>query len=285
MLAITGATGKLGRLIIAALLKRAAPGGIAALVRDVGKAADLAAKGLIVREADYDRPETLGPALAGVDRLLLIAGNQVGRRVLQHEAVIDAASTAGVKLIAYTSLLHADRSTIGLAEDHRQTEAHLRASGLPHVLLRNGWYTENYTASLAATLRLGVLMGAAGDARIASATRADLAEAAAAVVMAPADQAGRIYELAGDEAYTLAEFAAELSRQAGKTVIFHNLSEGDYRAALVAAGLPEALAAKVAQWDAAAGQGALYDDSHQLSRLIGRPTTPLKDAIAAALAG
>lgn len=213
MLAITGATGQLGRLVVAALLKTVPAGEIAALVRDVGKASDLAVKGVVVREADYDRPETLGPALAGVDKLLLISGNEVGRRVPQHKAVIDAARTAGVKLIAYTSVLHADTSPLGLAEEHRQTEALLRASGVPWVLLRNSWYTENYTASTPAALEHGAVLGSAGDARIASATRVDFAHAAAAVLLAQENQAGRIYELAGDEAYTLAEFAAELSRR------------------------------------------------------------------------
>ncbi len=257
-------------------------GEIAALVRDVGKASDLAAKGVVVHEADYSRSETLGPALAGVDTLLLISGNEVGHRVPQHKAVIDAARTAGVKLIAYTSVLHADTSPLGLAEEHRQTEALLRASGVPWVLLRNSWYTENYIASIPAAIEHGAVLGSAGDTRIASATRVDFADAAAAVLVAQEDQAGRIYELAGDEAYTLAEFADELSRQAGKTVIFRNLSEADYKAALVGAGLPEAEAAMLAQSDAAAGQGALFDDGHQFGRLIGRPTTPLKDAIAAA---
>ncbi|WP_333972367.1 SDR family oxidoreductase [Sphingobium aromaticiconvertens] len=285
MLAITGATGQLGRLVIAALLRTVPAGEIAALVRDVDKASDLAAKGVVVREADYNRPETLGPALAGVDKLLLISGNEVGHRVPQHKAVIDAAKTAGVKLIAYTSALHADTSPLGLAEEHRQTEALLRESALPTVLLRNSWYTENYTASIPAALQHGVMIGSAGVARIASATRADFANATAAVLVAPEDQAGRVYELAGDEAYTLAEFADELSRQTGKTITFQNLSEADYKAALVGAGLPEAVAAMLAQSDAAAGQGALFDDSHDLGRLIGRPTTPLKDAIAAALKG
>ncbi|MEQ6332604.1 SDR family oxidoreductase [Sphingobium sp. MK2] len=284
MLAITGATGQLGRLVISALLKTVPAGEIAALVRNIDKASDLAAKGVVVREADYSRPETLGPALAGIDKLLLISGNEVGHRVPQHKAVIDAARTVGVKLIAYTSVLHADTSPLGLAEEHRQTEALLRESGVHYVLLRNSWYTENYTASIPSALQHGVVRGSAGDARIASATRADFADATAAVLVAQEDQAGRVYELAGDEAYTLAEFADELSRQAGMTIIFRNLSEADYKAALVDAGLPEAVAAMLAQSDAAAGQGALFDDGHQLSQLIGRPTTPLKDAIAAALA-
>ena len=279
MLAVTGATGKLGQLVVAALLQQLQPGKIAALVRAPAMASDLAAKGVIVREADYDRPETLGPALAGVDKLLLISGSEIGRRVPQHKAVIDAAKAAGVKLIAYTSLLHADTSSLGLADEHRQTEVLLKESGVPYVLLRNGWYTENYTASIPAALQHGALLGSAGEGRIASATRADYAAAAAAILAASEDQGGRIYELAGDEAYTLAEFAAELSRHSGRDVVYRNLPEADYRAALVGAGFPGPVAAMLAQSDAAAGQGALFDDGHQLSKLIGRPTTKLRDLL------
>ena len=282
MLAVTGATGKLGQLVVAALLELP-PGKIAALVRAPAMASDLAAKGVIVREANYDHPETLGPALAGVDKLLLISGSEIGRRVPQHKAVIDAAKAAGVKLIAYTSLLHADTSSLGLADEHRQTEALLKESGVPHVLLRNGWYTENYTASIPAALQHGALLGSAGEGRIASATRADYAAAATAVLAASEDQAGRIYELAGDEAYTLTEFAAELSRHSRRDVVYRNLPEADYRAELVGAGLPDPVAEMLAQADAAASQGALFDDGHQLSKLIGRPTTTLMDVIAAAL--
>jgi NAD(P)H dehydrogenase (quinone) len=279
MLAVTGATGKLGQLVVAALLQQLPPGKIAALVRAPAKAFDLAAKGVIVREANYDRPETLGPALAGVTKLLLISGSEIGRRVPQHKAVIDAAKAAGVKLIAYTSLLHADTSLLGLADEHRQTEVLLKESGVPYVLLRNGWYTENYTASIPAALQHGALLGSAGEGRIASATRADYAAAAAAILAASEDQGGRIYELAGDEAYTLAEFAAELSRHSGRDVVYRNLPEADYRAALVGAGFPGPVAAMLAQSDAAAGQGALFDDGHQLSKLIGRPTTKLRDLL------
>jgi NAD(P)H dehydrogenase (quinone) len=279
MLAVTGATGKLGQLVVAALLQQLPPGKIAALVRAPAMASELAAKGVIVRQANYDRPETLGPALAGVDKVLLISGSEIGRRVPQHKAVIDAAKAAGVKLIAYTSVLHADTSSLGLADEHRQTEVLLKESGVPYVLLRNGWYTENYTASIPAALQHGALLGSAGEGRIASATRADYAAAAAAILAASEDQGGRIYELAGDEAYTLAEFAAELSRHSGRDVVYRNLPEADYRAALVGAGFPGPVAAMLAQSDAAAGQGALFDDGHQLSKLIGRPTTKLRDLL------
>jgi NAD(P)H dehydrogenase (quinone) len=283
MYAVTGSTGHLGRLVIAKLLDTVPSGEIVAIARTPDKAADLAARGVVVREGDYDRPETLGPALDGVDKLLLISGSDIGQRARQHRAVIEAAEEAGVGLIAYTSILHADTSAIGLAEEHRQTEARLAESDVPHVLLRNGWYTENYTGSVPVALEHGVVLGSTGDAEVAPATRSDFAAAAAAVLTSDEDQTGRTYELAGDEAFTMTEYAAELSRQSGTEVNYHDLPEEEYRGALVEAGLPEPVAAMIAQSDAAAREGALYDDSGDLSRLIGRPTTPLSDAIAAAL--
>jgi NAD(P)H dehydrogenase (quinone) len=187
-----------------------------------------------------------------------------------------------VGLVAYTSLLHADRSPMGLATEHRETEALLRASGLPHVLLRNGWYTENYTAGVPAALQYGAVLGSAGDGKIASAARADYAAAAAAVLSLD-DQAGRVYELAGDQAYTLSELAAEIARQAGQPVVYRDLPEAAYEAALVQAGLPGFLAAMLAESDVGAAKGGLFDDSRELSRLIGRPTTPLAEMVKAAL--
>ncbi|MBV8647656.1 SDR family oxidoreductase [Paludibacterium sp.] len=285
MIAITGATGQLGRLVIDALLTRVPANQIVAAVRSPAKAQDLAAKGVIVREADYSRPDTLVSALTGIDKLLLISSNEIGQRAVQHQAVIDAAKQAGVKLVAYTSVLHADRSPLGLAEEHRQTEAALKAAGLPHVLLRNGWYTENYLASVPSALQYGVLMGSAADGRIASASRRDYAEAAVAVLTAPDNQAGKVYELAGDSAYTLSELAAEVARQSGKTVTYNHLPEAEFKAMLVSVGLPEPLAQLLADSDAGAARGALFDDGGQLRRLIGRPTTPMKESLAAALKG
>lgn len=284
MIAVTGATGQLGRLVIDALTSRVAAGDIVALVRDPAKAADLAARGIAVRRADYDEPETLAAALAGIDRLLLISGNAIGHRLPQHRAVIEAAKAAGVPFIAYTSVLRADTSTLGVAVEHRATEELLAASGIPHALLRNGWYTENYTASVPVALQHGVVLGSAGEGRIASAARADYAEAAAAVLTAAELPAGRVYELAGDRAFTLAEFAAELSRQTGRAIPYNNLPEAEYRGILLHAGLPEGLADLIAQSDAAAAGGALFDDGRALGRLIGRPTTPLAASISAALA-
>ncbi|MFY9261531.1 MAG: SDR family oxidoreductase [Gallionella sp.] len=282
MIVVTGATGQLGRLVIAALLKKTTAGNIVAAVRNVDKAKDLAALGVQVRHADYSQAESWDAALQGVDKVLLISSSEVGQRTQQHRNVIDAAKRAGVKLLAYTSLLRADTSVLGLAAEHRETEALIRASGVPFTLLRNGWYTENYTAGIPAALSLGAVYGCAGEGRIASAARADYAEAAA-VVLTAADQAGKVYELAGDTAYTLSEFAAEISRQSGKAIGYVNLPEAAYKQALLGAGLPEFLAELLANSDTGVSQGALFDDSHQLGRLLNRSTTSLTTAIAAAL--
>jgi NAD(P)H dehydrogenase (quinone) len=283
MFAITGANGQLGRLVVQQLIARGVPAGqIVALVRQPAKAADLAALGVVVREADYNRHATLGPALAGVQRLLLVSSSEVGQRLPQHQAVVAAAQAAGVGFIAYTSLLRADTSPLGLGAEHVATEAALRTSGLAHAILRNSWYTENYLASVPPALQHGAYIGAAGEGRIASATRQDYAEAAAAVLLAP-PASGTVFELAGDSAYTLAEFAAELSRQSGKSVPYVNLPQAEFEAALVGAGLPGPLAALLADSDAGAAQGGLFDDSGTLAKLIGRPATPLAQAMATAL--
>ncbi|OON40384.1 NAD(P)-dependent oxidoreductase [Izhakiella australiensis] len=282
MIAITGATGQLGRQVIDTLLKSVAAKDIVAAVRSPEKAADLAARGLQVRQADYAQPATLSGAFAGVEKLLLISSSEVGQREAQHQAVIDAARRAGVKLIAYTSLLHADRSPLGLGVEHRATEAALQASGIPFVILRNGWYSENYAASIAPAIAHGVFAGAAGEGRIASAARQDYAEAAAAVLVKE-DQAGKIYELAGDSAYTLTEFAAQIAASSGKSVSYQNLSEADFTALLKGAGLPDGLAAMLADSDVGASQQGLFDDSHTLSTLIGRPTTPWQQTVEATI--
>jgi NAD(P)H dehydrogenase (quinone) len=279
-IAITGATGQLGRLVAAALLQRGPASDLVALVRSPEKAADVSSQGVEVRQADYERPETLLTALQRVERLLLISSSEVGKRVAQHRAVIEAAKAAGVGFLAYTSILHADTSPIGLAEEHRQTEAALKASGIPFATLRNGWYTENYLGAIAPAVAHGVVLGASGDGRIAAATRADFAEAAAAVLTTATPA---IYELGGDDPFTMAEFAAEIARQAGKPVTFQNMPEADYRAALLGAGLPPFLADLVSQSSACAARGALNDESHTLSRLIARPTTPLANVIASGL--
>lgn len=283
MIVITGASGQLGRLVIAQLLETVPASRLVAAVRDPAKVVDLAAKGVQVRQADYSQPATLDRAFEGAEKVLLISSSEVGQRVTQHQAVIDAAKRAGVKLLAYTSVLHADTSALGLAEEHRQTEAALAQSGVPAVVLRNGWYHENYTAGVAHAVANGAHFGSAGEGRISSAARADYARAAAVVLTAAEDQAGKVYELAGDESYTLKEFAAQIAEQSGKPIIYTDLPEADYKGALLQAGLPEFVAELLANSDTAAAKGALFDDSRQLSRLIGRPTTPLTSSIAEAL--
>ena len=282
MIVVTGASGQLGRLVVEALLKKLPAGEIVAAVRNPETVADLAARGVQVRQADYDQPGSLVTAFKGADKLLLISASEVGRRVPQHRAVIDAAKAAGVGLLAYTSILHADTSPLPLAAEHKETESLIRASGLPAVILRNGWYTENYTAGIPTALQYGVVLGSAKQGRIASAARADFAEAAAAV-LTQENQAGRIYELAGDESYTLGELAAEIARQSGKVVAYQDLPESEFKTALLGAGLPDFLATLLAESDVGASKGGLFDDSRQLSALIDRPTTPLAELVRLAL--
>ncbi len=278
-IAVTGASGQLGRLVLGKLKQKVPATDVVALVRNPAKAKDL---GVEARAADYDQPATLDAALSGVDTLLLISSSEVGKRAPQHANVIAAAKKAGVKRIVYTSLLHADRSPLNLATEHKQTEADLKASGVPHTLLRNGWYTENYTGSVPAALANGAFYGSAGEGRISSSPRADYAEAAVAVLTSQGHD-GKTYELAGDDAYTLADLAAEISKQTGKSIPYKNLPEADYAAALKGAGLPEGLAVALASWDVGASQGGLFEDGRQLSKLLGRPTTPLSTAVADAL--
>lgn len=283
MITVTGATGKLGRLAVEALLERGVPAErIVAAVRTPDKAADLAERGVQVRRADYDAPDTLASALAGTRRLLFISGSEVGRRVPQHRNVVEAAVAAGVELIAYTGILNCDTTRMTLAEEHRATEAVIRESGLPYAFLRNGWYFENYTENLAPALESGALVGAAGDGRIAAAARADYA-AAAAAVLTEDGHAGKVYELGGDTSFTMAELAAELSRQTGREIVYRNLSEEEYAQVLVSAGIPEPYAKALADSDTGVARGDLTTDSGHLRALIGRPTTSLADAVAAAL--
>ncbi len=282
MIAITGATGQLGHHVIEQLLKTVPASQIVAIVRNPAKAGALSQQGLDVRQADYADQAAFTSALQGVEKLLLISSSEVGQRAPQHQNVINAAKAAGVKFIAYTSLLHADTSPLGLHVEHVATEKALAESGIPFTLLRNGWYTENYLASAPPALEHGVFIGSAGDGKIASATRADYA-AAAAKVIAEEGHAGKVYELAGDNGWTLSELTAELSKQSGKSVKYQNLSEADFSAALKSVGLPAGLAEMLADSDTGASKGGLFDDSHTLSALIGRPTTPLAESVKAIL--
>ena len=278
MIAITGATGQLGQHVVANLLKTTAADQLVAVVRNPAKAEALSQQGVNVRQADYGDEGALTKALQGVEKLLIISSSEVGQRAPQHRNIIQAATAAGVKFIAYTSLLHADTSPLGLAEEHVATEKMLADSGIPYALLRNGWYTENYLASAPPALEHGVFIGAAGEGKIASATRSDYA-AAAARVISEEGHAEKVYELAGDNGWTLSELAAELAKQSGKKVVYQNLSQADFAAALKSVGLPDGLADMLADSDVGASKGGLFDDSHTLSKLIGRPTTALADSV------
>ncbi len=277
---VTGATGQLGRLVIEQLKKKTSSENIVALVRTPAKATDM---GIEAREFDYSKPEDLAGALNGIDRLLLISGSEIGQRTQQHTNVIEASKKAGVKWIVYTSLLHANTSSLSLAGEHLATEVVLKESGLQHTILRHGWYTENYTASIPGALAGGAFLGSAGDGKISSAARADYAEAAATVIT-DESHIGKVYELAGDNAYTLNELAIEISRQANKDIPYKNLPEAEYAGVLKQVGLPEGFAEAFASWDTSASKGDLFDDAQQLSKLIGRATTPMAESVKKALA-
>jgi NAD(P)H dehydrogenase (quinone) len=279
-IAIAAATGQLGRLVVQSLKTRAPREESVALVRSPEKARDL---GIAAREADYDRPETFVRALEGVDTFLLISGPVPGARVAQHRNVVEAAKAAGVKRIVYTSVIHGDVSPLDIAADHRAAEADIMASGIAYTIVRNGWYTENYASAITGALASGAVLGSAGDARISSATRADYAEGIAAV-LAGAGHEGRIYEFAGDDAWTMSDLAAEIARQSGRTVVYRDMPPAEYASILAGFGIPEGVAKAIAGWDVAAAQGALFDDSRTLSRLIGRATTPLSDSVAEVIA-
>lgn len=281
MIVVTGATGQLGRLVIEELLKTTDAENIIAAVRTPEKAKGFADRGLQVREADYARPETLPTAFDGASRLLLISGNDLGKREEQHKDVIDAAKAAGVSFVAYTSILHCDTSPLLLAAEHLATERYLLSSGLAYSLLRNGWYYENQTAAITQAVQNGAFIGASGDGRFAAASRSDYAIAAARVLTRE-NHENTVLELGGDQPYTRAELAAEVSRQTGKVTGYNNLSEMEYKKVL-SSFLPDALAAVVADAEACAAQGALDDSSRTLSRLLGRPTTSLAEAVESAL--
>ena len=278
-IAVSGATGQLGKLVIAELKNKAGSETLVALARNPDKAAAL---GIEVRAFDYGQLENLAASLQGIDRLLLISSSEVGQRFEQHSNVIRAAQKAGVRWIVYTSLLHAENSSLSLASEHVATERALRKSGIAHTILRNGWYTENQVSSIPGALSAGALVGSAGDGKISAAARQDFAEAAAAVIL-DEQHIGKVYELAGDEAYTLTDFAAAISESSGKEIPYKNLPEVAYADILKNAGLPDRLAEAIASWDTGIEMGDLYDDSRELSQLIGRPTTPMSRVVRDAL--
>ncbi|MBI3729489.1 MAG: SDR family oxidoreductase [Burkholderiales bacterium] len=283
MIAVTGASGQLGRLVIQALLGTVPANQVVAIVRDVSKVEDLRASGVQVRQGDYSQPGTLAAALQGVKKLLLVSSSEVGQRLEQHKNVVQAAKKTGVELIAYTSILHAHTSPLLLAQEHIATEQLIRDSGLPFVFLRNAWYIENYFSAVGTALQTGKIFGAAGEGKFSAASRADFAAAAAAALTGN-DQACKIYELAGDQAFTLSELAATLSELSGKPVTYVNHTETEYKDLLVSFGLPEGFAYILAQSDTGAAQGGLYDGSGQLGKLIQRPTATLRSVLQAHLA-
>ncbi len=283
MIVVTGATGKLGSLVVKALLERVQAQEIVAVVRSLEKAAALQSLGVQVREADYARPETLAAAFAGAEKLLLISSNVLGEeRVVQHKAVLHAAVKAGVKSIAYTSVLGADTARLIVAKDHRATEEAIVESGLKYVFLRNGWYLENYTENLGPALEHGVILGAAKEGRFSAAARADYADAAA-VVLTEAGHENKVYELAGDSSFSLSELAAEVAKASGKAVVYKDLPERDFAGILTGFGLPAPLAEMLANSDVRASEGELESKSRELSKLLGRPTVTLADAVAVAV--
>lgn len=284
MIVVTGATGQLGRLVVEGLLKKVAPGEVVAAVRDPAKAAEFAARGVQVRRADYDDPASLVAAFAGADKVLLISSSTPGQRLAQHEAVVAAAREAGVGHLAYTSVLAADTTKLFVAPDHKATEEAIRASGLPFTFLRNGWYTENYAQTIAQALAVGSFVGSAGEGKLGGVPRADFAEAAVEVLTGEGHE-GQVYELAGDEPWSYADLAAAVTAAAGKPVTYQDLPVEQYRKVLVGAGLPEPVAAMLADADRGIAEGELTSGTGDLRRLIGRPTTPLTEAVAALVKG
>jgi NAD(P)H dehydrogenase (quinone) len=292
-IAVTGASGHLGRLVVESLLAGgAAPGrdgsDVVAVVRNPAKVADLAARGVVVREGDYDRPETLATAFEGVDVLVLVSGSEVGNRVVQHGNAIEAARAAGVSRVIYTSAPHATTTALVLAPEHKATEELLAASGLTATILRNGWYTENYLQDVLRARETGEIVASVGDGRVASASRADFAEAAAVVALAAQQDttahAGVVYELSGDVAWTFDDLAAAASDVLDRPVTYRSVAPEQHRELLLAAGLDEGTAGFVVALDQNIRDGLVAETSGDLARLIGRPTTPLVDGLRVAVA-
>jgi NAD(P)H dehydrogenase (quinone) len=280
---VTGATGHLGRLIVEGLLRDGvAPAEIVAAGRSTEKLADLAERGVRVVRMDYTDPESMAVAFAGAQALMLVSSSEVGQRVVQHAAAIDAAKLAGIGHIVYTSASQADTSALILAPEHKITEELITASGIPFTVLRNGWYTENYAAAAAQAKETGVLVASVGDGRVASASRVDYADAAVAVLRGEG-HTNAVYELSGDTAWTHSEFAAVLTDIVGRDVVYTPLTEAEHLAALEAAGLDAGTAGFVVALDGNIRDGLLSETSGDLKALIGRPTTSLRDGLLAAL--
>jgi len=274
-IAITGATGQLGHLVIQALIQQTDASNIVALVRNKNKAEKLKTLGIELRQFNYDQKETLAPALEGIDKLLLISANEIGRRTPQHKAVIEAAQQSHVPYIAYTSLLGAAHNPLGLAQEHRETEQLILNSGLKYTLLRNNWYNENYLANVTPAIEHGALYGAAQQGKISSASREDYAEAAAKVLVSN-DHENKTYELAGSSSFTLTDLASFISEASGQTIPYQNISPEDYTAALIKAGLPKDLVEVIVDADIHTANGAMFSDRTDLEHLLGRKTTPIQ---------
>lgn len=285
MIIVTGATGHYGRHVVQHLLRHGVPADrIVAAVRTPARAADLAALGVPIRLADYDQPTTLAAAFTGAEKILLVSSTGSDQaRITQHRAVIEAADHSGAILLAYTSVTAAPTNPMSLARVHRDTEQALADSGLPTVVLRNGWYTENHTAAVREALTRGSIAGCAGTGRIASASRSDLAEAAA-VVLTLDDQAGRIYDLTGDTAWSMPELAAEVTAQSGAPVSYADMPPEQYRQILTQAGLPTPAIELIVDADTHISQGALAHVTDNLRQLLERPTTPMASTVAGFLA-
>lgn len=277
---ITGASGQLGKLVVEQLKEKVGKDNVVALARSPEKMKEA---GVEVRPFDYNKPESLEEQLKDIGRLLLISASEIGQRARQHQNVIQAARKAGVSWIVYTSLLHADSTTLNLAGEHLETEKLLKESGLDYTILRNGWYTENYTGSIDAALAGGAFIGSADSGQISSAARADYAEAATVVITSDGHK-GKVYELAGDNTYTLHDLASEISRQSGKKIPYKNLPETEYAQTLESYGLPKEFARALASWDVSASRGDLFNNSHQLSKLTGHATTPMEETVRQAMA-
>lgn len=277
-LAITGATGQLGQFVVNALLKHTKAENIIALVRDFKKAESFKQQGIELRLFDYDKTETLAPALIGVDKLLLISANEIGRRTPQHQAVVDAAIKSNVPYIAYTSLLNADHNPLGLAQEHRETEALIKHSGMKYTFLRNNWYSENYLPSAHHASETGTLYGSARNGKISSASRHDYAEAAAKVLASNGHE-NKIYELAGSTSFTLTDLAQYIALASGKAVQYQNLSADEYTEALTSAGLPAELVNVIVDADIQTINGAMFSDRKDLEQLIGHKTTNIQEQV------
>jgi NAD(P)H dehydrogenase (quinone) len=283
MIVVTGATGHLGKLVVEGLINEVPAERIAVVVRDAAKAARFGELGVEVRVADYNEPATLADAFREGEKVLLISGSEVGQRVPQHKAVIDAAKAANVALLGYTSVLGGPAADFELAREHQITERYLIDSGVPYVLLRNGWYHENYTEALGQVIANGgVLTSSIEGAKVASATRSDFAAAAVAVLTAEGHE-NKEYELSGDHAWTFEEYAAEISRQLGKDVQVSRVPGEQHREILTGAGVPDMFAAILVGVDDAISRGLLAVQTGDLSKLIGRPTTPISHSIAEGL--